>query len=124
MPQGSVKERAEQVLAVAQELQEQGKTWMQANDALFSPNGLATILFPTKAERKKLAASPIHKKIVEILESLERTEEIDDVSGNFVVRVPRSLHQALKREAEDENVSMNQLVVAKLALNLNSSVLS
>jgi antitoxin HicB len=41
-----------------------------------------------------------------------------EYSGKFNVRVPRSLHAALAREAEAEGVSLNQLVVAKLALHL------
>jgi hypothetical protein len=36
----------------------------------------------------------------------------------FVVSIPRSLHEALEREAADEGVSLNQLVVAKLAVGL------
>jgi antitoxin HicB len=39
-------------------------------------------------------------------------------SGKFVVRVPKTLHFALEREAAQEGVSLNQLVVAKLAMSL------
>ncbi len=39
-------------------------------------------------------------------------------SGRFVVRLPQSLHAALESEAMAEGVSLNQLVVAKLALGL------
>ena len=35
-----------------------------------------------------------------------------------MVRLPRSLHAALEREAIAEGVSLNQLVVAKLSLGL------
>ena len=41
-----------------------------------------------------------------------------EYSGKFNVRVPKSLHAALASEAEAEGVSLNQLVVAKLALRL------
>ncbi|MBW1792200.1 MAG: toxin-antitoxin system HicB family antitoxin [Deltaproteobacteria bacterium] len=41
-------------------------------------------------------------------------------SGKFVVRLPRSLHAALEKEAESEATSLNQLVVAKLAVQLNN----
>lgn len=36
-------------------------------------------------------------------------------SGNLRVRLPASLHGRLAREAEREGVSLNQLIVAKLA---------
>lgn len=39
----------------------------------------------------------------------------EDYSGKFVVRVPKSLHQRLAIEAEQEGVSLNQLALYKLA---------
>ncbi len=42
----------------------------------------------------------------------ERTE---DFSGKFNVRLPKSLHQRLAIEANNEGVSLNQLVLYKLA---------
>lgn len=54
--------------------------------------------------------------------SVERGDEIpsprrvsDSHSGRFSVRVPRSLHEALSRRADDEDCSLNQLVTALLA---------
>ncbi len=41
-----------------------------------------------------------------------------EYSGKFNVRVPKSLHAALAIEAEAEGVSLNRLVVAKLAMHL------
>lgn len=42
----------------------------------------------------------------------ERTE---DFSGKFNVRLPKTLHQRLAIEANNEGVSLNQLVLYKLA---------
>lgn len=42
----------------------------------------------------------------------ERTE---DFSGKFNVRLPKTLHQRLVIEANNEGVSLNQLVIYKLA---------
>lgn len=39
----------------------------------------------------------------------------DAYSGKFVVRVPKSLHQALAIEAEQEGVSLNQYALYKLS---------
>ena len=38
----------------------------------------------------------------------------EDYSGKFVVRVPKSLHQQLVIQAQNEGVSLNQLVLYKL----------
>jgi predicted HicB family RNase H-like nuclease len=42
-------------------------------------------------------------------------EKTGDYSGRFNVRLPRSLHQRLVIEADKEGVSLNQLVLYKLA---------
>ena len=39
----------------------------------------------------------------------------NNYSGKFVVGLPKSLHQRLAIEAEKEGVSLNQLVLYKLA---------
>ena len=43
-------------------------------------------------------------------------EKTETYSGKFNVRLPKSLHQRLSIEAEKEGVSLNQLVLYKLAL--------
>src|SRR5262249_36580690 len=41
-------------------------------------------------------------------------------SGKFIVRLPRTLHAALEAEADEEGVSLNQLVVTKLAVQMSN----
>jgi antitoxin HicB len=43
-----------------------------------------------------------------------------EYSGKFNVRIPKSLHAALASEADSEGVSLNQLVLAKLAMHLQA----
>lgn len=43
-------------------------------------------------------------------------EKVNNYSGKFVVRLPKSLHQKLAIEANKEGVSLNQLALYKLAL--------
>lgn len=42
-------------------------------------------------------------------------EKVSDYSGKFNVRIPKSLHQRLAIEANNEGISLNQLVLYKLA---------
>lgn len=44
--------------------------------------------------------------------------DLEDYSGKFVQRVPKSVHAALAKRAELEDVSMNQLVLTYLAAGL------
>ena len=48
--------------------------------------------------------------------SITVPERVEDYSGKFVVRLPKSLHQRLAIEAKNEGVSLNQLALYKLAL--------
>lgn len=54
-----------------------------------------------------------------IANAIERREPLPHVqrafSGKLNLRLPQSLHARLAREAEREGVSLNQLIVAKLA---------
>ena len=43
------------------------------------------------------------------------TAPVSTYSGKFLVRVPRSLHARLAREAEQQGVSLNQWAASKLA---------
>ncbi len=45
----------------------------------------------------------------------EFRESLEDYSGKLVLRIPRSLHKALKEEAAVEGVSLNQYMLYKLA---------
>lgn len=42
-------------------------------------------------------------------------EELDGYSGRLVLRIPRSLHRALKQAADVEGVSLNQYMLYKLS---------
>ena len=85
----------------------------------------------TKAEfEKKLAGLPVEEpdEIDEAMLaeaaatddgstiSLEALKaELEGYSGKLVLRIPRSLHKALKEEAAAEGVSLNQYMLYKLA---------
>ena len=43
-------------------------------------------------------------------------EDVDNYSGKFVVRIPKTLHRRLAVEADREGVSLNQLALYKLSM--------
>lgn len=47
---------------------------------------------------------------------IPKPDNVEEYSGKFNVRLPKSLHQRLSIEAEKEGVSLNTLVLYKLAL--------
>ena len=55
-------------------------------------------------------------------DSIPQPRELDDYSGKFVVRVPRSLHRDLIETAEREGVSLNQYICMTLARSVGRPV--
>jgi hypothetical protein len=119
--------KAQKLLKQAQQLAASAPTWADFSNALFDQqSGILAKAFPLGAARREFMKSPEYQAISQLLaEAMDRTGLIEGAtprkSGKFVVRLPSSLHAALEREAVDEGVSLNQLVVAKLAVQLKTA---
>ncbi|SRR5260370_1265271 len=116
---------AAQVLRQATKLAASTSTWADLSNALFDPvSGLISSAYPNPSEREEFVKTHEYRKIRELLaRSIDTHGLVEGAtpkkSGKFVVRLPQSLHAALEREAASEGVSLNQLVLAKLATQLN-----
>jgi hypothetical protein len=124
-PPGDVKSLAVGSLKLAEQLQADGATWEEASNRLYGVGGPLSKL--TRHERTLFFQMPEVAKITAILEKLperksEGTKSRSDVNGKILVRVPRSVHAALLTESESEGVSLNQLIVSKLSVQLRASV--
>lgn len=118
--------KAAMLLQQAEEQARTAPTWADLSNALFDPlEGLIARAFPTRAEREAFVKTEEYQKIRALIDQARgRTGLVAGAtpkkSGRFVVRLPISLHAALEREAAAEGVSLNQLVVAKLAAQLST----
>ena len=124
MAKRTLKNRAHELLTLAEKLSETpGLTWVEANNAVYGPGGPFARLFPTAKDRAAFARRTEGRRVDELIDSLPDPPvgpQRRDYSGKFNVRVPKSLHAALASEAEAEGVSLNQLIVAKLAMHLRT----
>jgi hypothetical protein len=122
MSKRNVKNSLQELLALARKLAETPElTWVEANNAIYSPGGAVMRLFPSKTDQMAFEKSPEREQIDALIDSLPEPPVRTDpkaYSGKFNVRIPKTLHAALATEAEAEGVSLNQLVLAKLALHL------
>jgi hypothetical protein len=113
------------ILESAKRAAAESNSWADLTNVLFDPrNGLITKAYPGRAEREAYMKTPEYQAIRSLLlDEMKRTGVVEgatpEKSGRFVVRVPKSLHAALDREATAEGVSLNQLVVTKLAVSLS-----
>jgi predicted HicB family RNase H-like nuclease len=118
--------KTDDILAEARKLAEGSKTWADLSNALFEPiEGLVARFFPDASERSAFRKTKAYDALHALVErKVQETGVVEGStpkkSGKFVVRLPRSLHAALEREAISEGTSLNQLVLTKLAVQLDS----
>jgi len=74
------------------------------------------------AKNQEAALRGIRKLVVDAIKDMKKHREVvpeplasKSFSGKFIVRVPPEVHGKLTIEAEEEHVSLNRLVSAKLA---------
>jgi predicted HicB family RNase H-like nuclease len=124
MSKRTIESRAQDLLTRARKLaQSSGLTWVEANNAIYGPGGPFARLFPSDKDRVAFAKTKESRQVDRLIDSLPEPPvgpQRREYSGKFNVRVPKSLHAALASEAEAEGVSLNQLVLAKLALHLQA----
>jgi hypothetical protein len=118
--------KADRILDQARHIARTVESWADLSNALFdAETGLITRAYPSPPERERFLRTDHYRKIRALLSEAIDTHGLVEgatprKSGRFVVRVPQSLHLALEREAKQEGVSLNQLVVAKLAAQLRT----
>ena len=120
----SFNKRAKELLSAAKKKAPECESWADLSNHIFGVDGLFVKMFPTLEERQAFTKLPECGEIRQLMVGLPRTagEPADSYSGKTVLRMPASLHAALAAEAEVEGVSLNQLLVTKLSVQLSSAV--
>lgn len=100
-------------------------SWTELHNAVFGIGGFYSTLFDTPEERAKFVQTEENSAIMAMIN--DRMDigvaPIDKTpSGRVLLRLPKSLHAALVAEAELEGISLNQLILSKLALQLSAAV--
>jgi predicted HicB family RNase H-like nuclease len=115
---------ARELLTLARKLAETpGITWIEANNAVYGPGGPFARLFKSEKDRMAFAKTAEADEIDKLIDELPEASvgpQREEYSGKFNLRIPKSLHAALAQEADAEGVSLNQLVLAKLAMHLQT----
>jgi hypothetical protein len=118
--------KVERIFASASTAASSAESWADLSNALFDPmDGLVAKAYPTREEREGFVKTDQYRAIRRLVDdAVQRTGLVEGSkpkkkSGRFVVRVPSSLHEALENEAQAEGVSLNQLVLTKLAVQMS-----
>lgn len=120
MAKKSVETRAAEALKLAVQKIDAGLPWQDVHNALFGIGGFCAVNFTDVKDRLKFTKSEQYSQIMALLSSMTDQGVLREIeaSGKLLVRLPRSLHASLIAEAELEQTSVNQLVVAKLSAQL------
>ena len=110
--------RCQKVLQVARELFQGKPDWVTFFRETLGVSGAARNVFPRQQDYVAFEKSREYAEIQNMVLAL-RNRKIPGSSGNeptrvITVRLPESLHEALKAEASDHNTSMNKLCISKL----------
>ena len=106
--------RADELLRIAEAAAENCGDWTDIHNAVFAL-GVTSGEFPDRADRERFVASPQCDRIMKLAQAARERQAEGLPSEKFLVRLPRSLHAVLAREAAEEGVSLNQLVVSRLS---------
>jgi predicted HicB family RNase H-like nuclease len=125
------KSKAKQALEFARQVRDrEDATWIDLHNALFGIGGKLFELFPTDRDRSAFMKTDEYDALHEMISEMraERgdppplAERLSSAAGHISVRMPASIHAALIAEADAEGVSLNQLCVAKLCVQLRAAV--
>lgn len=110
-------QRCQKVLQVAKPLYQEKPDWVTFFRETLGVKGAARAVFPTQAEYVLFEQSKEFSEIQNMVANL-RTRKAggskNEPTRVITVRLPESLHEALKAEASDHNTSMNKLCISKL----------
>lgn len=109
--------RCQKVLQVARQLFQEKPDWVTFFRETLGVKGAARAVFPSQADYVQFEQSKEFSEIQKMVAGLRTRKAAgskNEPTRVITVRLPESLHEALKAEASDHNTSMNKLCISKL----------
>lgn len=111
--------RCQKVLGVARQLFQGGPDWVTFFREVLGVDGAARQVFESQPDFVLFEKSAEYNEIQQMVAGLRNRKgagmaALNEPTRVITVRLPESLHEALKAEANDHNTSMNKLCIAKL----------
>jgi predicted HicB family RNase H-like nuclease len=112
------RETCQEALQIATELMRQKPDWVTFFRETLGVGGVARRLFPTAEAMQQFEKTDefaqIQQMVVQLRNRPATMGDGKEPTRVITVRMPASLHDALKTEAHDRKVSMNKLCITKL----------
>lgn len=125
--------KQEDVLARAQELFETSPDWITFYREILGVRGVVRRHYPTPERLSEFEQTAAYVEIQEMLTQLRQlpaevkdpkkveAKKQEEPTRVITVRLPKCLHDALKREAHEHQTSMNKLCISKLLQIIDGS---
>lgn len=111
-------EKPEKVLRVAEKLYSKSPDWVSFYRQVVGLRGIVRQTFPTRNSLTEFEQTEIYREIQQMLTRLREGKppaaDPEEPTRVITVRLPRSLHEALRVEAHEHQTSMNKLCISKL----------
>jgi predicted HicB family RNase H-like nuclease len=112
-------EKRQEVFRVATEMFQQRPDWVTFFREVLGLDGVIRRACPDPTSLAQFEQTPEYQQIQQMLAKLR--EMTSDITANgkepqrvITVRLPKSMHEALKEEAKQHGTSMNKLCISKL----------
>jgi len=116
--QPTQEDRIQRVRQMANDKFRHEPDWVTFYREVLGVEGVIDQLFPGFAQRKKFEETPEYAEIQQMLAKLREKnrgqKQPDEATRVITVRLPQSLHEALRHEAHNHKTSMNKLCISKL----------
>ena len=110
--------RCQRVLRAAERLFSQQPHWVEFFRRILGPRGIVRRTFPSRRGLQRFEQTKTYAKIQQWLACLRASQPSSPVEQEptrvITVRLPKSLHEALRLEAYQHCTSMNKLCISKL----------
>ena len=114
----SAQERPDEVLRIAQEAFSKTENWVVFFREMMGTDGVVRRLFTTPEEMRRFEGSPAFAELQEMIAAVRSQDTSKGDSAEpermITIRLPKSLHDVLKCEADETNLSINKLCISKL----------
>lgn len=116
--------RPQEILRIAQEAFSKTGNWVTFYREILGSTGIVRQLFPNADERRKFEATETYAQLQEMLAALRSHDpsksDATEPERMITIRIPKSLHDALKDESEEMTLSINKLCISKLLQHIDS----
>lgn len=117
-------EKKAEVKKVSEDLLAQGPDWVTFYREILGLQGVVRHTYPTREAFAAFEQSEDNKEILQTLAKLRQQGpaalDKNEPTRVITVRLPKSLHEALRVEAHDHRTSMNKLCISKLLQFIDS----